>query len=684
MNVIDKILNEWSFRCHDGIVDMNDPKKVIILNEILADYNLDELNPIMKEIILFLDNKYGLDFNIISYNSFTVLVPSNFYKSREDIINDLLKNNPNDFTFEKTSKSTIGRLKYKNKIIIYFKPAEKNIAGEHIEIAQKNYINDFINNNKGDKKGIDIMIGNTLYKNIYKIEKIEKNKQADFILLGEEKNAFIQHKDAISQQYSGINNLLNNDEVKSFINDVKNKLNLENQTELKEKESYKRKIKSDDLKKIATYGIDKEFGINKVEAVFFGNLELKPSEDNKYFILYSPIYFVYDETPTGEYEPYLAVTYRKGRNQQNIKNARFGFYPEKYVKNFKEISNEEQPLQVKGKISVPKEKVTAGMIDGEWFNDQNFPLEIKSKFEIVKDKNNKNWYKLTDTASETTRLKITEELTNALLELLDSDHFQLRVNERGNILDILNLKDIPLKDYNPSEVKEKLKLDISSELKSRAETLLSKDIPSSNTYDVGIKVLKPILNVDGKKYPLNLFAISTKEIKDKDGNVTGVREIENKGTLYFATVVDNKITTLLLLSKEDDNDLYFQIKNHIEQKTGEKKEAKILTPPSYIYEIDLDELMGTKKDQGPIVIDQSTLPYKVRTDYRVGANFDHEKHGTGKIVATSAGSGGKGDARGSIDWIDVKYPKPFLKGGKLTDIRRFDNIITLASPLLAK
>ena len=42
MKVIDKILNEWSFRCHDGIVDMNDPIKLSILNEVLVDYNLNE------------------------------------------------------------------------------------------------------------------------------------------------------------------------------------------------------------------------------------------------------------------------------------------------------------------------------------------------------------------------------------------------------------------------------------------------------------------------------------------------------------------------------------------------------------------------------------------------------------------------------------------------------------------
>jgi hypothetical protein len=50
MEVIDKILREWSFRCHDGIVDMNDPKKVAILNIILEENgiessNLKDVNP---------------------------------------------------------------------------------------------------------------------------------------------------------------------------------------------------------------------------------------------------------------------------------------------------------------------------------------------------------------------------------------------------------------------------------------------------------------------------------------------------------------------------------------------------------------------------------------------------------------------------------------------------------------
>jgi len=43
MTVIDKILEEWSFRCHDGVVDLNDPKKVRILKEILDENGINFL-----------------------------------------------------------------------------------------------------------------------------------------------------------------------------------------------------------------------------------------------------------------------------------------------------------------------------------------------------------------------------------------------------------------------------------------------------------------------------------------------------------------------------------------------------------------------------------------------------------------------------------------------------------------
>jgi len=72
MTVIDQILNEWSFRCHDGIVNMNDPKKTIILNEILGEFGLlketvedDILNAVIplsdeekQKVLSYINNKF--------------------------------------------------------------------------------------------------------------------------------------------------------------------------------------------------------------------------------------------------------------------------------------------------------------------------------------------------------------------------------------------------------------------------------------------------------------------------------------------------------------------------------------------------------------------------------------------------------------------------------------------------
>ena len=52
MTVIDKILSEWSYRCSDGIVDMNNSDKVVILEKILNELEIDENDPKkVKEIV---------------------------------------------------------------------------------------------------------------------------------------------------------------------------------------------------------------------------------------------------------------------------------------------------------------------------------------------------------------------------------------------------------------------------------------------------------------------------------------------------------------------------------------------------------------------------------------------------------------------------------------------------------
>jgi len=46
MNVIDKILNEWAYRCSDGIVDLNNPEKKAILDKVLKEFNISKINEV--------------------------------------------------------------------------------------------------------------------------------------------------------------------------------------------------------------------------------------------------------------------------------------------------------------------------------------------------------------------------------------------------------------------------------------------------------------------------------------------------------------------------------------------------------------------------------------------------------------------------------------------------------------
>jgi hypothetical protein len=63
MEVIDKILLEWSYRCHDGIVDLNDPIKLSILQEMVNELELEEamlsLNTIKKRPDQFVNIFYS-------------------------------------------------------------------------------------------------------------------------------------------------------------------------------------------------------------------------------------------------------------------------------------------------------------------------------------------------------------------------------------------------------------------------------------------------------------------------------------------------------------------------------------------------------------------------------------------------------------------------------------------------
>ena len=83
MTVIDKILNEWSFRCHDGIVDLNDPKKLALLENVFEDYGIDE----EKQARIFKSLSKEPKEEPVSNKSFDDLIESkNLSRKTKDIV----------------------------------------------------------------------------------------------------------------------------------------------------------------------------------------------------------------------------------------------------------------------------------------------------------------------------------------------------------------------------------------------------------------------------------------------------------------------------------------------------------------------------------------------------------------------------------------------------------------------
>jgi hypothetical protein len=258
-------------------------------------------------------------------------------------------------------------------------------------------------------------------------------------------------------------------------------------------------------------------------------------------------------------------------------------------------------------------------------------------------------------------------LIELLKELGITKHYSERKEQRGDIYKISIPKEA-YGDYNVEDTNSKLIDVLKNELFSRLSRIEGIDINASFKYFVGYKIFKPVLVNNNKEYPITMY-VSYEE---------GDREKENSGNLYFGIIHDNILITLILSNDISDSDLERQITAHIARKDSgmeSNRESKILSTFDYLYKIDIDELFGNKTSTKEIPTEDS-VDYTVRTDYRKDANFSHKKYGEGIIVTTSAGGSGKGDANGKLDWVDVDFNKPYLKGGVLTSIRRISPVFT--------
>ena len=131
MTVIDKILNEWSFRCHDGIVDINDPIKLSILHEILG-VKLIELKRLSYDILTLEAKKIADELITLLDITQDQIQPSS--KNNIVIYNDareiLVNKTEESGKYGKKSDNRKGNFKV-NGITITFKPDKT--SGEYYD-----------------------------------------------------------------------------------------------------------------------------------------------------------------------------------------------------------------------------------------------------------------------------------------------------------------------------------------------------------------------------------------------------------------------------------------------------------------------------------------------------------------------------------------------------------------------
>jgi len=251
-----------------------------------------------------------------------------------------------------------------------------------------------------------------------------------------------------------------------------------------------------------------------------------------------------------------------------------------------------------------------------------------------------------------------------LWEAIQTDHYLERKAERGTIESVRVNDPQAYTGFNVQETNKKLVPFLQEELNKRFSLLENSDFGKSSEYNLGVVFFMPVLVNGETKAPIIMTNTE-----------------QETGILYVAFVVDNQIRTTYPTLKHKSFDIEHIITRHLRDKgIDNNKPPKATTLTGYLFEIDIEEVHGQKKEKELQVSEpeasEEDLDYTVRTDYRVGATFDHKKFGPGKIV--SAAGGGKAGVNGVVDWVEVKYDKPFVKGGKLQDTRRFENILTKA------
>jgi len=342
MDILDKLIQEWSWRTDKGYPDLDSDIDLDILREVLGE---DLYEAAFKQLSFGDLRKYGgprlkvLHDKIQKQEAFLTgtdeEVVLDFAKEEYaelfanqdiDVIKAISNNRPNNFPFfvDKSGDSyTISSL---------VKAPEFGGKGKGSGTTKEDMALAGINDALKDLGPIDIKISpeGEVYKGIVKATTVPGTPKADFTLDNEQGPIiFISHKDGSKpsdfQQYGGFTGLMDDPEIRAFIEAVSKATN----GELQPKQSFIRELKGDSIKLKAIYGLDQEqdsFGNNKCQVVYQGPVKFVKQNDGTYLVT-SKHTLINPEIPTEGYAPVLYVSYRRGRNSGGLKNCRFGIYP---------------------------------------------------------------------------------------------------------------------------------------------------------------------------------------------------------------------------------------------------------------------------------------------------------------------------------------------------------------------
>ena len=349
MEILDKILLEWSYRCEKGYPDLNNEADLAIFKQ-LFEVDLKELNPQGFRILEFSElKKRGgprlkkLDSFIKGSKPFTnangeevILIYSDdaysdlFANADIEGLKALGKSSINSFPFFKDPQGK----DYSFSMLLKTSDFGGKGAGSGTKVEDENLyllkekLHQLIDSEGGAiKVKID---GQTTYT-VAGAETQAGMPKSDFNLTNEEGKpiVFISHKKAGGKgasakdfiRWSGYTMYAENPEVVAFNSAIKKFLIDNNLDGLPNKTRFIAPIKDDKLTQALIYGPEfgGAFSKDNVNIIIQGEVSFEPQADGTYLLTGEHV-LTPPQVPTGEYAPYLTAAYRGDRQMFGIKN----------------------------------------------------------------------------------------------------------------------------------------------------------------------------------------------------------------------------------------------------------------------------------------------------------------------------------------------------------------------------